>query len=244
MRRFDGRRALITGGAHGIGAAIARRLAAEGAHVIIGDLDHIAAQQLADAIRGTALLLDVAADDVAARIAEHDPVDVLVNNAGIDDFAWLTDTTPDRWRALIAVNLLGPIACCHAVLPTMQRARYGRIVNISSEAGRIGASGNSVYAATKGGLIALTKSLARENARYNITVNAVAPGPVETPMLDANRALPRGDEIVAAMIAGTQMRRLGDPIEIAAAVAFLAAEEASYITGETLGVSGGMGLGA
>jgi 2-hydroxycyclohexanecarboxyl-CoA dehydrogenase len=244
MRRFDRRRALITGGAHGIGAAIAQRLADEGAHVLVGDLDLAAAQQLANAIDGTALLLDVAADDVQARIAAHDPVDVLVNNAGIDDFGWLTDTTPDRWRRLIAVNLLGTIACCHATLPAMQHARYGRIVNITSEAGRIGAGGNAVYGATKGALIALTKSLARENARYNITVNAIAPGPVQTPMLDANRALPHGEKIIAAMIHGTQLHRLGHPTEIAAAVAFLAAEEASYITGETLGVSGGMGLGA
>lgn len=244
MKRFAGRRALVTGGASGIGAAIVRRLAREEADVVVADRDLEAATLLAREVGGTPLGLDVAADETSTIVSAAGPVDVLVNNAGVDDFGWLTETSVDRWRRLVDVNLLGAIACCHAVLPAMQRAGYGRIVSITSEAGRIGASGNAVYAATKGGVIALTKSLARENARYGITANAVAPGPIETPMLDANRALPRGDVIVAAMIAGTQLGRLGRADEVASAVAFLAAEEASFITGETLGVSGGMGLGA
>lgn len=243
MRRFAGRRALVTGGASGIGAAIVRRLAGEGASVVVADRDGDAASRLAREVGGETVVVDVSADDASETIAEAAPVDALINNAGIDDFGWLTHTTPARWRRLMDVNLLGAISCCHAVLPAMQRAGYGRIVNVASEAGRIGASGNAVYAATKGGLIALTKSLARENARYGITVNAVAPGPVETAMLAANRSLPHGDRIVAAMVGGTLLRRLGTPDEIAAAVAFLAAEEASFVTGETLGVSGGMGVG-
>jgi 2-hydroxycyclohexanecarboxyl-CoA dehydrogenase len=244
MRRFAGRRALVTGGAGGIGAAIVRRLALEGASVVVADIDGDAAGQLARDVGGDALRLDVTAEDTSELVAGARRFDVLVNSAGIDDFGWLTETGPDRWRELVKVNLLGPVACCHGVLPAMQRAGYGRIVTVTSEAGRIGAKGNAVYAATKGGLIALTKSLARENARYGITVNAVAPGPIETPMLEANRVLPDGDRIVAAMIGGTQVRRLGMPDEVAAAVAFLAADEASFVTGETLGVSGGMGLGA
>ena len=245
MNRFAGRRALVTGGARGIGAAIARRLAAEGAEVLVADIDLSAAEALAVEIGAAALEVNAADAEAAAEVVEGaGPLDVLVNNAGTDDFAWFTDMKPERWRRLIALNLEGAFACAQAALPQMQRAGYGRIVNVSSEAGRIGSKGNAVYAATKGALISFTKSLARENARYQITVNAVAPGPVETPLLEWIRRRPRGDEMVAAMVAGTQLRRLGRPEEVAAAVAFLAAEEASYVTGETLGVSGGMGLGA
>jgi 2-hydroxycyclohexanecarboxyl-CoA dehydrogenase len=244
MTRFRGRRALVTGAAHGIGAAVARRLAQEGAEVVIGDVDEAAAQRTAEPIDAHAVRLDVAdAAIVDAVLAGIDPVDVLVNNAGTDDFGWFTEMTPERWRRLLAVNLEGVFACTRAVLPAMQRAGYGRIVVVASEAGRIGSKGNAVYAATKGAHIAFVKSLARENARYGITVNAVAPGPIATPLLEANRRLPRGDRIVEAMIAGTQAGRLGAPEEVAAAIAFLAAEEASYVTGEVLGVSGGMGLG-
>jgi 2-hydroxycyclohexanecarboxyl-CoA dehydrogenase len=243
--RFDGRRAVVTGGARGIGAAIAERLASEGAEVVVADVDRNAAERTATRIGGSAVALDVA-DAVAVEraLAAIEPVDVLVSNAGTDDFGWFGDMTPERWRRLLAVNVEGAFACTRAVLPPMQAAGYGRIVVIASEAGRIGSKANAVYAATKGALIAFVKSLARENARYGITVNAIAPGPIETPLLEANRSLPRGERIVAAMIAGTQLGRLGTPEEVAAAAAFLAAEEASYVTGETLGVSGGMGLGA
>ncbi len=243
---LEGRRALVTGGASGIGAAIARRLAAEGAEVVIGDVAVDAAEALAAEIGGRAVGFDVAdPEQAAAAVTGAGTLDVLVNNAGVDDFGWFTELTPERWRRLIAVNLEGVLACTRAALPAMQRAGHGRIVNISSEAGRVGAKGNAVYAATKGAVIAFTKSIARENARYGITANAVAPGPVETPMLEATRRLPGvGERLVEAMREGTQLRRLGRPEEVAAAVAFLASEQASYITGETLGVSGGMGLGA
>jgi len=243
--RFEGRRALITGGASGIGAAVARRLAAEGAEVIVGDLAADAADELAREIGGRALRLDVA--DVAAAHAAVEAagrLDVLVNNAGVDDFAFFTDITPERWRRLLAVNLEGVFVCTHAALPEMQRAGYGRIVNVASEAGRIGAKGNAVYAATKGGIIAFTKSIARENARYGITANAVCPGPIDTPLLRAALRLgDQGERIIEAIKAGTQLRRLGTPDEVAAMVAFVASEEASYVTAEALGVSGGMGLG-
>ena len=245
MSTLTGRRALVTGGAKGIGAGIARRLAAEGADVVIADVDEAAAKDLAAAIGATALALDITDPSaVDEAVAAHGPFAVLVNNAGVDDFAFFTELTPARRRRMLDVNLEGTFACSAAVLPGMQAAGSGRIVNLSSEAGRVGSKGNAVYAATKGAIIAFTKSLARENARYSITVNAVAPGPVDTPMLDATRARPDGARIVDAMIAGTQLRRLGTTAEIAAAVAFLASDDAGYITGETLGVSGGMGLGA
>ena len=222
---FAGRRAFVTGGASGIGAAVAARLAAGGAEVVIG---------------GRAVELDVT-DPASARAAIDGAgtLDVLVNNAGVHDpGVWFTDVTPERWRRILAVNLEGVFACTQAALPAMQRAGYGRIVNIASEAGRMGAKTNAVYAATKGGVIAFTQSIARENARYGITANAIAPGPIETPLLRGMD--PRAIEILTR---GVLLRRLGTPEEVAAAVAFLASPEASYITGETLGVSGGMVLG-
>lgn len=246
MIGLDGRRALVTGGARGIGAAVVRRLAAERAEVVIADVDLAAAEALAAELGGAAVELDVA-DPGAAQVAIGDagPLDVLVNNAGTDDFGFFTETTPERWRRLLAINLEGVFACTHAALPAMQRSEYGRIVNIASEAGRIGSKGNAVYAAAKGGVVAFTKSIARENARYRVTANVIAPGPTQTPLLEATRRLgPRGERMIEAMKAGTVLRRLGQPEEVASAVAFLASEEASYVTGETLGVSGGMGLGA
>jgi NAD(P)-dependent dehydrogenase (short-subunit alcohol dehydrogenase family) len=242
--RLEGRRALVTGGASGIGAAISRRLAAEAAEVVIGDLNADGAQQVASEIGAEATALDVADPEVvAAVVAAHGPFEILVNNAGTDDFAFFTDMTPERWRRLLAVNLEGVFACTHAVLPAMQEAGYGRIVSIASEAGRVGSKGSAVYSAAKGGVIAFSKTIARENARFGITANAVAPGPIDTPLLNAARAFGEiGERIIETMRNATQMRRLGSPEEVAAAVAFLASDDASYVTGETLGVSGGLGM--
>jgi 2-hydroxycyclohexanecarboxyl-CoA dehydrogenase len=240
-----GRRALVTGGARGIGAAISRELAAEGAEVVIAYRGSSEGPELATEIGGTALAFDVAdADSVDAALGSLPAFDILVNNAGMDDMAFFTEYTPERWRPQLAVNLEGVLNVTLAVLPAMQQARYGRIVNVSSEAGRIGSKRGSVYAAAKAGVIAFTKSIARENARFGITANNVLPGPIETPMLQVNREGPRGEEVVAAMAGATLLNRIGEPNEVAAAVAFLASDRASYITGETLGVSGGMGIGA
>lgn len=242
--RLAGQRAVVTGGGRGIGAAVCRRLAAEGATVLVLDRDLDMAQEVAADIGGEAVCVDVG-DPAAVQEALRDGVfHVLVNNAGFDEFGWFTEVTPAQWQRILRVNLEGVLACTQAVLPAMQRARYGRIVTISSEAGRIGSKGNAVYAAAKAGALGFTKSIARENARFAITANVVAPGPIETPLLDQVRALgEQGTRMVAAMEAGTQLGRLGTVDEVAAAVAFLAAPEASYVTGEVLGVSGGMGLG-
>ena len=242
--RLEGRRALVTGGGRGIGAAIAGRLAAEGAEVVIGDIDDQSAGEVAGEIGATATGLDVTEPDSAsAAVAEHGPFAILVNNAGTDEFGFFTDTDPGQWERVLAVNLVGVLACTHAVLPGMQQAGYGRIVNIASEAGRVGSKGSAVYSAAKGGVIAFTKVIAREGARYGVTANSIAPGPIETPLL--MRALELGElgeKIIETMKAGTQLRRLGQPEEVAAAVAFLASDDASYVTGETLGVSGGLGM--
>ncbi|HYU59718.1 MAG TPA: SDR family NAD(P)-dependent oxidoreductase [Solirubrobacterales bacterium] len=242
--RLEGRTALVTGGAKGIGAATARRLAAEGADVTIGDIDTEGAEQVAAEIDAAAVRLDVTDPESAKRAVDAvGRVDVLVNNAGMDEFGFFTETEPDRWDRIVAVNLRGVFACTHAVLPAMQEAGYGRIVNIASEAGRVGSKGSAVYSAAKGGVIAFTKTIARENARYGITANAIAPGPIDTPLLRSALEFGElGEKVIETMKAGTQLRRLGEPEEVAAAVAFLASDDASYVTGETLGVSGGLGM--
>jgi NAD(P)-dependent dehydrogenase (short-subunit alcohol dehydrogenase family) len=241
--RLDRRRAFVSGGAHGIGAAIVRTFAAAGADVIIADLDLSGATDLAGQVGATAARLDVTdAGMVQQVVSQHGPFDIVVNNAGADQHAFFTDTTADDWARLLAVNLVSAFACTHAALPAMQAAGFGRIINIASEAARLGSRGGAAYAAAKGGVIAFTKSIARENARYRITANAIAPGPIRTPMLE--QAVARGgDKILHAMTDSTLLRRLGEPEEVAAAVLFLASDQAAYITGETIGVSGGMGPG-
>lgn len=239
-----GRSAFVTGGAKGIGAAIVRRLAADGAQVVIADLDIAAAQALAQEIWGTAVHLDVTdIAQVATTIASHGPFDILVNNAGVDQHAFFTKTTPDDWRRLLTVNLESVFATTHAALPAMQVAGFGRLINIASEAGRLGSRGGAVYAAAKGGVIAFTRSIARENGGKGITANVIAPGPIDTPLL--RQAIEHGgDKLLQAMTGATLAGRLGTPEEVAAAVAFLASTDAGFITGEVLGVSGGMGCGA
>jgi 2-hydroxycyclohexanecarboxyl-CoA dehydrogenase len=245
MQRFAGRRALVTGGGRGIGEGIARRLAAEGAEVIIASRTLDVAQRVADEIGARAVQVDISDMDAArACILGAGTLDVLVNNAGFDDPGFFGDTTPERWRRLLDTNLMGLFACTQAALPGMQEAGYGRILNVGSEAGRIGSKGNAVYAATKGATMAFSKSIARENARYGITVNTLVVGPIETPLLDKVRATEHGPKMVAAMEAGTLLRRLGTLEEVAAVAAFVCSEEASFVTGENVGVSGGMGIGS
>ncbi|MGO9487599.1 MAG: SDR family oxidoreductase [Solirubrobacteraceae bacterium] len=246
---FEGKIALVTGGASGIGAATVRRLAAEGARVAIGDLNEEGARELAGELDGFAFGLDVAdavsvREGVAAARAALGEIDVLVNNAGTDRFAFFVNTDEELWDFVLGVNLRGVLAVTHAVLGGMQERRSGSIVNVASEAGRVGSQGSAVYSAAKAGVIGFTKAIAREASRYRVRCNAVAPGPIETPLLNAAPLMlgEVGERLKQAMVNATALGRSGQPEEVAAAIAFLAGEEASYVTGQTLNVSGGLSM--
>ncbi len=243
-----GRVALVTGAGSGIGRAIALRLARDGAATAFTDLNIAAARAAADAAnahggRAIAVALDVTdaasvAEAVATVERELGGIDVLVNNAGWDKIEPFLQSEPETWERIIAINLKGTFHCCKAVLPGMIARGRGAVVSIASDAGRVGSTGEAVYSATKGGIIAFTKTLAREMARHQINVNCVCPGPTETPLLASLTASnPRlGDALQRAIPWG----RLGQPEDIAGAVAFLAGPDAAYITGQTLSVSGGL----
>lgn len=236
--------ALVTGGARGIGAAISSRLAADGVRVTLCDKDREAGETLAASIGASFAEIDACDTSAIALLCDRiEPIHVLVNNIGADQHAFFTDTAEADWRRLLDINLISAFAFTHGVLPAMQKTGWGRIVNISSEAGRMGSRGGAVYAAAKAGLIGFTRSLARENVRYGITANAVLPGPVNTPMVEEG-IRNFGDKLRSDMENLTLLKRLGRPEEVAAAVSFLASADASFITGEALGVSGGMGCGS
>jgi 2-hydroxycyclohexanecarboxyl-CoA dehydrogenase len=247
--RLEGRIALVTGGASGIGAATARRLAAEGARVGVADLNEASARSVASEIDGLAVHMDVAdAGSAQAGVAAIEdalgPVDVLVNNAGTDRFAFFVNTDEALWDFVLGVNLRGTIAVTHAVLGGMQQRGRGAIVNVASEAGRVGSQGSVVYSAAKAGVIGFTRAVARESSRFGVRVNAVAPGPIDTPLLNAapEELGELGERLKAGMIAATSMRRIGQPEEVAAAIAFLASDDASFVTGQTINVSGGLSM--
>jgi 2-hydroxycyclohexanecarboxyl-CoA dehydrogenase len=251
MKGLNDKVALVTGAGGVIGGAIALRLAEERATVGVLDLHRGSADKTVAAIaerggRGVALAADITDDAAIARAVRElteaaGPVDVLVNCAGWDRLAKFVDTDPALWDRLISINLRGPIALHHAVLPAMIERKRGAIINIASDAGRVGSTGESVYAACKGGLIALTKSIAREVAGRGITVNAVCPGPTDTPIFRS--FLEEGDfgqKLFDALQRSIPMRRLGTGEDIAGIVAFLASGEASFITGQVISVSGGL----
>jgi 2-hydroxycyclohexanecarboxyl-CoA dehydrogenase len=249
--RTNGRVALVTGGARGIGEAIARRLAEDGFAVAVADLRVGDAEAAVTAIRdaggkGVGIELDVtSADSVAAGLAAAGealgPIDVVVNNAGWDDLKPFVQTDEEFWDRVLEINFKGALRVTRGVLPGMLEREWGRIINIGSDAGRVGSSLESVYSGAKGGIIAFTKTIAREAAREGVTANAVCPGPTDTPFLRQVVAKQGdADKVIGAMVSGVPMKRLAAPEEIAAAVRFFASEDAGYVTGQTLSVSGGL----
>ena len=240
----------MTGGGRGIGRAIAHRLARTGVAIGIVDLDGTTARAVANEIAiagGRAVAADADVGDLVAvqatvRAVEDGlgPVDVLVNNAGWDRMALFVESEPAFWDRVITINYKGALNVTHTVLPGMIDRKRGRIVTVASDAGRVGSTGEAVYSGCKAALIGFSKALAREVARYGVTVNAVCPGPVDTQLLADVMAGERGQKIVAGLQRAIPMGRLAKPEDVAGAVAYLASEEAAYVTGQTVSVSGGL----
>jgi 2-hydroxycyclohexanecarboxyl-CoA dehydrogenase len=242
MGGFNDKIAIVTGGGQGIGRAISEKLAAEGATVVVTDLVGQNASQTADRLPGAiAIGVDVTDRQAVQAVADQvlqlfGHVDVLVNNAGWDKASAFVDSDPDDWDRAIAVNLYGVLHTCKAVLPIMAAQGSGAVVNLGSDAGRVGSSGEAVYSAAKGGVIAFTKSLAREMARHQVRVNCVCPGPTDTALF----ASFAGPKLREALTKAIPFRRLGQPADVANVVAFLASDEAAFVTGQTVSVSGGL----
>ncbi|WP_326535596.1 2-hydroxycyclohexanecarboxyl-CoA dehydrogenase [Pseudorhodoferax sp.] len=251
MQRFEGKTVVVTGGGGGIGGASCRRLAAEGARVAVFDRNAEAAEKVAAQIRETGGqarafrcdITDRASVDaaVAAAVDAFGPIDVLVNNAGWDVFRPFTKTEPAQWDQLIAINLTGALHMHHAVLPGMAARKSGRIVNIASDAARVGSSGEAVYAACKGGLVAFSKTIAREHARHGITVNVVCPGPTDTALFaDYKEGAGNPEKLMEAFTRSIPLGRIGQPEDLPGAIAFFASDDAGFVTGQVLSVSGGL----
>jgi 2-hydroxycyclohexanecarboxyl-CoA dehydrogenase len=254
MRGLRGKVAVVTGGGGGIGGAVCRRLAEEGAKVAVFDLDEAAAATVAEAISASggtakAFRCDITRHDdcrnaaSAAEAALGAPIDVLINNAGWDVFKPFVETTPSDWEKIVSINLTGALNMHHAVLPGMAERKRGRIVNVSSDAARVGSSGEAVYAACKAGLIGFSKTIAREHARSGITVNVVCPGVVNTKLYaDYKKGARNPDKLDDAFRRAIPLGRLGEPDDLQGAICFLASDDAAFITGQVLSVSGGLSM--
>ena len=251
MKRFDNKTVVVTGGGGGIGGATCHRFAQEGARVAVFDINIEAAERVAASIRTSgghaeAIRCDItdgANVDAAVTAAESrlGPIDVLVNNAGWDVFSPFTKTEPAQWTKLIAINLVGALHMHHAVLPGMVARKSGRIVNISSDAARVGSSGEAVYAACKGGIVAFSKTIAREHARHGICVNVVCPGPTDTALFaDYKEGAGNPEKLEEAFRRSIPLGRIGRPDDLPGAILFFASDDASYVTGQVLSVSGGL----
>jgi 2-hydroxycyclohexanecarboxyl-CoA dehydrogenase len=249
--RLKDKVALITGGGRGIGRAICLRLAEEGADVAILELDPETGRETAQAVeslgrKSLALRTDITVKDqvdaAVSKVADkYGKIDVLVNNVGWDKQALFVNTTEELWEKVIAVNLKGHIYCTHAVLGGMIERQCGKIIYISSDAGRVGNPGEAIYSACKGGIIAFAKALARELARHKINVNVVCPGPTDTPLFyEIGEGTERAKKATDALIKATPLRRIGQPEDIAAAVSYLASSDSDFVTGQSLSVSGGL----
>lgn len=242
---LNGKTAVVTGGASGIGRATVLELAEAGARVILADIDEAKGRAVAEEARSQGLIVEFRHIDLTDpasvdRFAEQalesaGRVDVLVNTAGWGRIEPFVQNQTEFWDRVMAVNLMGPIRLTRRLLPPMFEARSGKVVNVASDAGRVGSLGETVYSAAKGGLIAFTKALAREAARYNVNVNCVCPGPTDTPLL---QAVPEKHR--EAFVRATPMRRIGKPKEVADAILFFAADQSDYVTGQVLSVSGGL----
>lgn len=253
MSRFEGKVIIVTGGGGGIGGATCRRFAAEGGKVAVYDRDLAAAERTAAGITeaggsARAYAADITdraalAAAVAATEAELGPVNILVNNAGWDVFKPFVETTAADWERLIAINLTGALNTHHVVLPLMAARKHGRVVNIASDAARVGSSGEAVYAACKGGLIAFSKTIAREHARDGITVNVVCPGPTDTALFDDyKKGAGNPEKLQEAFRRAIPLGRIGQPEDLPGAILFFASDAAGYVTGQVLSVSGGLSM--
>jgi len=250
MRGLTGKVAVITGAAGGIGTALSKRFCEEGVHIVAVDVNETSLQMLKDSIGNSSLLTLIQLDitDHAAVQKEIEAVsqklgriDILVNNAGWDVPIQFLESSPDFWQKVININLLGALNLQHSVVPIMIKNGGGKVINIASDAGRVGSSGESVYSACKGGLIAFSKTLARECAKNNVLVNVVCPGPTETALLKS--FIGEGDygkKIYDGLLRSIPLKRLGQPEDIPGIVLFLGSDEANFITGQVISVSGGL----